>query len=83
VCGKGASAAVVTALARYTVRAEALHVSSPAAVLVGLHEALVSYYPDTFCTALFLLLNQLPDGHRLTAATGVIRCRYAVVRTEP
>jgi len=70
VCGKGASAAVVTALARYTVRAEALHVSSPAAVLVGLHEALVSCYPDTFCTALFLLLNQVPEGHRLTVATG-------------
>ncbi|MGH3421155.1 MAG: PP2C family protein-serine/threonine phosphatase [Streptosporangiaceae bacterium] len=70
VCGKGASAAVVTALARYTVRAEALHVSSPAAVLAGLHEALVSGYPDTFCTALFLLLNQVPEGHRLTAATG-------------
>jgi sigma-B regulation protein RsbU (phosphoserine phosphatase) len=70
VCGKGASAAVVTALARYTVRAEALHVASPAAVLVGLHEAMVSYYPDTFCTALFVLLNQSPEGHRLTVATG-------------
>jgi sigma-B regulation protein RsbU (phosphoserine phosphatase) len=70
VCGKGASAAVVTSLARYTVRAEALYVSSPAAVLVGLHEALVSGYPDTFCTALFLLLNPLPEGHRLRAATG-------------
>jgi phosphoserine phosphatase RsbU/P len=70
VCGKGASAAVVTSLARYTVRAEALYVSSPAAVLQGLHEALVSGYPDTFCTALFLLLNPVPEGHRLTAATG-------------
>ena len=70
VCGKGASAAVVTALARYTVRAEALHVSSPAAVLTGLHRALLSYYPQTFCTALFLLLNQVPEGHRLTMATG-------------
>jgi len=70
VCGKGASAAVVTTLARYTVRAEALHVSSPAAVLVGLHEALVSCYPDTFCTALFVLLDQVPEGQRLTVATG-------------
>jgi phosphoserine phosphatase RsbU/P len=70
VCGKGASAAVVTALARYTVRAEALHVSSPAAVLQGLHEALISYYPQTFCTALLLLLNRVPEGHRLTMATG-------------
>ena len=70
VCGKGASAAVVTALARYTVRAEALHVSAPAAVLVGLHKALVSGYPDTFLTVLFLLLDAVPEGHRLRAATG-------------
>jgi phosphoserine phosphatase RsbU/P len=70
VCGKGASAAVVTALARYTVRAEAMHVSSPAAVLAGLHQALLTYYPQTFCTVLFLLLDQVPEGHRLTMATG-------------
>jgi sigma-B regulation protein RsbU (phosphoserine phosphatase) len=70
VCGKGASAAVVTALARYTVRAEALHVSSPAAVLEGLHRALLTYYPDTLCTVLFVLLDQVPEGHRLTIATG-------------
>jgi sigma-B regulation protein RsbU (phosphoserine phosphatase) len=70
VCGKGASAAVVTALARYTVRAEALHVSSPAAVLEGLHQALLTYYPQTFCTVLFLLLDQVPEGHRLRMATG-------------
>ncbi len=70
VCGKGAAAAVVTALARYTVRAEALHVASPAAVLTGLHRAMVSYYPHTFCTALFVLLNRAPGGHRLTVASG-------------
>jgi phosphoserine phosphatase RsbU/P len=70
VCGKGAAAAVVTALARYTVRAEAMHVYSPAAVLAGLHQALLTYYPETFCTALFLLLDQVPEGHRLTMATG-------------
>jgi len=70
VCGKGAPAAVVTALARYTVRAEALHFASPAAVLVRLHEAMVSYYPDTFCTALFVLVDQSPEGHRLTVASG-------------
>jgi sigma-B regulation protein RsbU (phosphoserine phosphatase) len=70
VCGKGASAAVVTALARYTVRAEALHVSSPTAVLEGLHRALLSYYPQTFLTALYLLADQVPDGWRLTMATG-------------
>jgi sigma-B regulation protein RsbU (phosphoserine phosphatase) len=70
VCGKGAGAAVVTALVRYTVWAGALHVSSPAALLTGVHEALLSCYPDTFCTALFLLLDRAPEGHRLTMAAG-------------
>ena len=70
VCGKGASAAVVTALARYNVRAEALHVSSPAAVLAGLHQALLTYYPQTFLTVLYVLLEPMPGGHRLTMATG-------------
>ncbi len=70
VCGKGAAAAVVTALVRYTVRAGALHVSSPAALLTGVHAALLSCYPDTYCTALFLLLHRVPEGHRLTMATG-------------
>ena len=85
VCGKGASAAVVTALARYTVRAEALHVSAPAAVLVGLHKALVSGYPDTFLTVLFLLLDAVPEGHRLRVATGghpLPLCRRADGSTE-
>lgn len=70
VCGKGAAAAVVTALARYTVRAEALHVDSPAAVLEGLHQALRIYYADTICTVLYLALDQVPEGHRLTMAVG-------------
>ena len=85
VCGKGAAAAVVTALARYTVRAEALHVSSPAAVLTGLHQAMLTYYPQTFCTALFVLLDQAPEGHRLTVAAGghpLPLCRRADGTTE-
>jgi phosphoserine phosphatase RsbU/P len=70
VCGKGAAAAVVTALARYNVRADALHVSAPATVLEGLHRALRAYYPLTICTVLYLVLDQVPEGHRLTMATG-------------
>ena len=69
-CGKGAAAAVVTALVRYTVRAGALHLSSPGALLTGVHGALLSCYPDTYCTALFLLLDRVPGGCRLTMATG-------------
>ena len=54
VSGKGAEAAVVTALARYSVRAEVLRDSSPAAVLRTLHDAMASYQPDRFLTALLL-----------------------------
>jgi sigma-B regulation protein RsbU (phosphoserine phosphatase) len=68
VCGKGAAAAVVTALARYTVRAEALRTPYPSAVLAALHDAMVRTYPDRFCTALFLSLE--PGGHSLTVASG-------------
>jgi sigma-B regulation protein RsbU (phosphoserine phosphatase) len=70
VCGKGAGAAVVTALARYTVRAEALHAATPRAVGEGRHRARLGYYPDTYCTVLFVQLDRISDGHRLTAATG-------------
>lgn len=71
VCGKGAAAAVLTALARYTVRAEALRTPYPSAVLAALHDAMVRYYPDTFCTALFLVLERSGDNaFRLTIASG-------------
>lgn len=70
VCGKGASAAVVTALARYTVRAEALRNPMPSAVLATLHEALVRYHPDQFCTAVFAVIEDAPEGFGLTVASG-------------
>jgi sigma-B regulation protein RsbU (phosphoserine phosphatase) len=70
VCGKGPAAAVLTALARHTVRAEALRTPYPSAVLAGLHEALVRYHPDQFCTALLLTVERRPDGARLTIASG-------------
>jgi Stage II sporulation protein E (SpoIIE) len=38
--------------------------------LAGLHRALLTYYPQTFITALYLLLDPVPEGHRLTMATG-------------
>ena len=63
VCGKGASAAVVTSLARYTVRAEARRSDGPADVLHRLHEVLVREHPEQFCTAAFLRVVRSPvDG---------------------
>ena len=70
VCGKGLPAAVVTSLARYSVRSEALRTPYPSAVLAGLHEALVRYHPEQFCTALFVALDRTADGVRLTVSSG-------------
>ncbi len=62
VCGKGASAAVVTALARYTLRAEAVRSPSPAAVLARLHDAMVRDHGDGFLTAVYLTATPIDDG---------------------
>jgi sigma-B regulation protein RsbU (phosphoserine phosphatase) len=70
VCGKGPEAAVVTALARYTVRAEALRTPYPSAVLAGLHETLVRYHPDQFCTAVLAILEPGAEGMRLVVTSG-------------
>jgi sigma-B regulation protein RsbU (phosphoserine phosphatase) len=68
VCGKGAAAAVVTALVRYTVRAEAARAPSPGSVLGAVHQAMNRSYPDRFCTALFLEIDL--DRRLLTVASG-------------
>jgi sigma-B regulation protein RsbU (phosphoserine phosphatase) len=70
VCGKGAAAAVLTAFARHTVRAEAVHTPAPSTVLAALHTAMLRYHPDQFCTILFLTLERRDDHVRLTVATG-------------
>ena len=70
VCGKGPEAAVVTALARYTVRAEALRTPYPSAVLAGLHAALVRYHPEHFCTAVIGIIEAASGGVRLTVSCG-------------
>jgi sigma-B regulation protein RsbU (phosphoserine phosphatase) len=70
VSGKGPSAAVVTALARYTVRSEALHSSSPAQVLRRVHDAMARYQPDRFCTAVLLDVAPTAGGADVTLAIG-------------
>ncbi|RFC75110.1 SpoIIE family protein phosphatase [Streptomyces sp. AcE210] len=63
VCGKGAAAAAVTSLARYTLRAAAVYDPDPAVVLGNLNTVLNHEYNGTdprFCTVLFGLLT--PDG---------------------
>jgi serine phosphatase RsbU (regulator of sigma subunit) len=71
VCGKGPSAAAVTALARYTVRTAAMTCRRPHEALHTLNDALVAHAesePGSFCTAVFARLRPHPAGVRLTVA---------------
>jgi serine phosphatase RsbU (regulator of sigma subunit) len=62
VCGKGAEAAALTALARYTLRAAAHHTRRPGAVLTELNEALLRDPLDyRFCTVLYASLTPRED----------------------
>jgi integral membrane sensor domain MASE1/serine phosphatase RsbU (regulator of sigma subunit) len=54
VVGKGAAAAATTALARYTLRAAAVHESRPSRILAELNDAIRRQAPDQSCTAAYL-----------------------------
>lgn len=73
VCGKGAEAAAVTSLTRYTLRAAAQHHDDPEDVLGALNSALL-LDPSTgsrFCTCVFGTLDPDPrGGFTVTVATG-------------
>lgn len=63
VCGKGIEAAKVTALARYTLRAEATQHLSPAAVLTQLNRALLDQRAEErFLTAVYATFRTTPGG---------------------
>lgn len=64
VCGKGVEAAKVTALARWTIRAAAVHLRSPAQVLHLLNQAMLRQDPEAerFVTAAYATLEQTPTG---------------------
>ncbi|MFC9841999.1 PP2C family protein-serine/threonine phosphatase [Streptomyces sp. NPDC060223] len=75
VCGKGAAAAAVTSLARYTLRAAAVYNPDPAAVLSNLNTVLNHEYNShdpRFCTVIFGLLTPDADqgGFRIALASG-------------
>ncbi|MGW7587747.1 PP2C family protein-serine/threonine phosphatase [Streptomyces rubiginosohelvolus] len=73
VCGKGPQAAAVTSLARYTLRAAALHDADPITVLTTLNTVLHERYASgegRYCTAVFGALEP-GDGHvRVHLASG-------------
>ena len=71
VCGKGAEAAGLTALARHTVRAAAIQEASPSRVLALLNEAILSERSDDrFCTVAYATLHADGDAARAIVACG-------------
>jgi serine phosphatase RsbU (regulator of sigma subunit)/PAS domain-containing protein/anti-sigma regulatory factor (Ser/Thr protein kinase) len=71
VSGKGADAAAVTALARYTVRAVAVHGRRPSTVLRELNDAILRHdLDDRFCTAAFARLRGGEHGARVQVSNG-------------
>ena len=70
VCGKGAEAAAVTALVRYTIRAAAARRRSPAAILRWVNEVMLSEGSSRFCTVAIAHLDRSQGGATLTMAVG-------------
>jgi phosphoserine phosphatase RsbU/P len=73
VCGNDAGAAVVTSLARYTLRAAAVHDPDPVAVLTELNAALHRERLDPahrFCSVVFGVLTPEAGGCGVVLATG-------------
>ncbi|GHE93098.1 PP2C family protein-serine/threonine phosphatase [Streptomyces fumanus] len=74
VCGKGADAAALTSLTRYTLRAAAIYDPDPCAVLANLDAVLKGEQQDggpRHCTALFGVLEPAPgDAFTVTLAGG-------------
>jgi len=71
VCGKGAEAAAVTALARYTIRAAAVRRRSPAAILRWLNDSMCRQdLSGRFCTITCVHLDTSRRAIRATAACG-------------
>jgi phosphoserine phosphatase RsbU/P len=72
VCGKGADAAALTSLARYTLRAAAVHDTDPVAVLDTLNTVLNQEHRrgPHFCTVLFGVLSPAHNGYTVVLASG-------------
>jgi PAS domain S-box-containing protein len=70
VCGKGAEAAALTGLARYTIREAAAHDDRPSRVLTSLNQALLRHEELQLCTVAFGHLEQRDGKARLTVSCG-------------
>ena len=74
VSGKGPEAAAVLALARYTIRAAAMHRTRPASVLTDLNEAMLRHGREResgkFCTVAYARLQPDGRGTRVSVSRG-------------
>ncbi|MGH2681757.1 MAG: PAS domain S-box protein [Actinomycetota bacterium] len=70
VCGKGAEAAALTGLARYTIREAAAHDPRPSSVLISLNQALLRHEELQLCTVAFGYLQPEEETARLTLSCG-------------
>ncbi|MGW2302489.1 PP2C family protein-serine/threonine phosphatase [Streptomyces sp. NPDC001809] len=73
VCGKGAEAAALTSLTRYTLRAAAIYDPDPCAVLTNLDTVLKGEYQGSdprYCTAVFGVLEPKDGGAFLLTLAG-------------
>jgi serine phosphatase RsbU (regulator of sigma subunit) len=71
VCGKGARAAALTALARYTIRATARHERQPSRILAALNDAMLSQVSSSeFVTVCCANLSANGEGASLDLACG-------------
>jgi phosphoserine phosphatase RsbU/P len=62
IAGKGVRAAIVTSLARHTIRDAAMREASPKEILAVLNDVLYSQEDARICTAIFFRLRALEDG---------------------
>ena len=70
VCGSGPNAAAVTAIARHTIRAAAMHGAAGADALEWTNLALHAGNRDLFCTAVFSTVERTADGMALHVDCG-------------
>lgn len=70
VCGKGVEAAIVTALARHTIRALSVVQERPSEVLGHLNEVLIRDGADRFCTLVLLTLRPVGPTWRVSLSVG-------------
>ena len=68
--GKGVEAAVVTALARYTIRAAAVRFPDPSDVLATLNDVLLRHETDRFLTVVLLRLRRSAGRWAVTICAG-------------